>query len=320
MKISKLSNDFTPLQSGLLFGIDNESDTPSDMIVEIVDTQSGEVVATQLLRNATYAEVNIAPYVVGLNERKPTTASFTTISELPVRRFMVRCEDVESEEIAISVNRCNINPVTTLTTMSSSRRISYGEHDEVVVIASPQDTVTAIVTADDGMSIEAELTTSEGAVVVNIGTYDFVGDVTELEVSILCNGEEVTQLHYDFVPRGGDAVRVAWLSSVGSIERYTFPVSHKSRRSVERIGLHSTEGPCVVGGESRSYISLRSYYEPKALIEVLTEIVASPKVWIERGGTISGVEVTSDTLEYNIFNEPSAVALTLCTTREEVAL
>lgn len=63
MRIYKLSNDFTPRHEGLLFGIETEFDEPQDVEVEVVDVATNEVVATQLLHEVTYAEVNIAPYV-----------------------------------------------------------------------------------------------------------------------------------------------------------------------------------------------------------------------------------------------------------------
>ena len=63
MIITKLSDDLTPLHKGIFFGIETESDTPSDLLVEVVNIQSGAVVAEQQLHNVTSADVNIAPYI-----------------------------------------------------------------------------------------------------------------------------------------------------------------------------------------------------------------------------------------------------------------
>ena len=73
-------------------------------------------------------------------------------------------------------------------------------------------------------------------------------------------------------------------------------------------------------GESKKSISLRSRYEPQATVEQLAKIASSERVWIENEGRIQSVEVESDALEFNLFNEPSSIVIELCVEREEVAI
>ena len=69
MKITKISNDFTPLSEGIFFGVNSESREPSDLVVEVVDVATDEVVAVQQLRGVIEAHVNIAPYLNRFAER-----------------------------------------------------------------------------------------------------------------------------------------------------------------------------------------------------------------------------------------------------------
>ena len=81
MKITKLSKNFTPLNKGIYFGIDTESDTPTTLTVEIIDSSTTEVIATQQLREVTSAKVNIAPYLPRFEEYKPMQNCCTSRDE-----------------------------------------------------------------------------------------------------------------------------------------------------------------------------------------------------------------------------------------------
>ena len=63
MKITKLSDNFTPIHKGIYFGIETEESAPTNLEVEIIDSSTSEIVATQQLREVTSATINIAPYL-----------------------------------------------------------------------------------------------------------------------------------------------------------------------------------------------------------------------------------------------------------------
>lgn len=320
MKFTKLSNDFSPLSKGLCFAIDGERESLGGKIVEIVDSTTNEVIATQLLPNTSYTEVNIAPYVVRLENATPSTSHQAGICDAAIHTYHLHCEGVESEQISISLNRCNIELPMVLTSMPLSRRMGRNEHDEVVVMCNAGDEITAVIVANDGEEVFLNFTTESGVAIINFSCSDFSSDIRTLDVEIHCNDALIENLHYDIVPLYRGATRVAWVSESGAIERYTFPSSQRSQNSVECAHLNTREGIFAVEGESKRSISLRSRYEPQATVEQLAKIASSERVWIESEEGLQSVEVESKTLEYNLFNEPSSIVLTLCIEREEVAI
>ena len=320
MKITKLSNDLSPLSKGLRFAIDGEGENLGGKIVEIFDTTKDEVVATQQLPKTTYTEVNIAPYVAQLDHRTPSTSFQAGIRDAAVRSYHLRCEGIESEHISVSVNRCDIELPMVLTSMPLVRKMGASEHDEVVVMCNPGDEITALITANDSDELFLNHTTESGVAIINFSISDFSSDVKALDVEISCNDTIIENLHYDIVPLYRGATRVAWVAEDGAIERYTFPTSQRSQSSVKCAHLNTREGIFAVEGESKKSISLRSRYEPQATVEQLAKIASSERVWIENEGRIQSVEVESDALEFNLFNEPSSIVIELCVEREEVAI
>jgi hypothetical protein len=114
---------------------------------------------------------------------------------------------------------------------------------------------------------------------------------------------------------------LAWLSDLGSIERYTFPVIAKVERKSEKRVISTLENSRVVASETELLVSLYSRYEPQKTVEALAQIASSTKVWVEQNGEFSEVKVLTSTLKYNLFDEPSCVEITLSMwRREEVAL
>lgn len=313
MKISKLSKDFTPVHKGIIFGIETESAEPLSFEVEIVDVATEEVIATQRLNEVLNAEINIAPYISAFEEYSPTYTAHSALHAAPTAMYKIRIGGVESEVVTVSINAvcCEKTPAI-ITSQPLHRRISYGEHEELLLMAETGDVIVAAISADNGetLSLEGHVTTAP--LRLCISTEDFGNDIQTMDIRLTCNGEEFGQLHYDMVASRKEAVRLAWLSERGTIERYTFPISHTSKRSVEKQHIRSHSGPQAVLGNTVIELSVASRYEPRATIEALIEIISSPKAWIERtNGVFIGVEVATSTIKYNLFNEPSCVVLDL---------
>lgn len=317
MRIEKLSNDFTPRHKGLLFGIDTERYTPSDILVEVMDMATNEVVATQQLRSIISAEVNIAPYVKLLAESSPSLSLHTAFREIPTASYAIRVGELLSEPVRVSVNRTSLYSPSLITTSSRNRHIAYGEKDELLIAAIPQGVLTANILSDRGETLTLEATAAMGIAALVLSTEDFSAETNSLDVELLYNGVAFDKLHYTLLaPRRG-AVRLAWISSKGSVEYYTFPVVAKRELKSEKKSIDSYSGRQVVRSVSESILSLFSRYEPRITIEALAEIVASPKVWIVGKEEYQAVEVLSAEVERNLFGEPDLVALSIAEWRRE---
>ena len=319
MKLTKISDDFTPLHHGILFGIDTESDEPADIVVEIVESESGEVVATQRLRKVCQAEVNIAPYIERTKGRTPHTSHTSTFSEATTAKHHIRIGEAQSEAVITSVN---LEPATTpslLTTMPLARKIAYGEQDELLLAVGAGSQISAHITTNNEESLSLEYTSTSGMVIFTLATKDFDLWADRIEVELECNGKSLGTLRYTITPTYKGSTRLAWISEVGSIERYSFPAITSTSRKAERTLINAIASREVIRSRTELFLTLQSHYEPKATIASLSRIISSPKVWIERQNGAQEVAVTTSSLDTNLFNEPSAVTLTLSVeSREEV--
>ena len=321
MKINKLSDNLTPLDEGIFFGIETESDTPSEVVVEIIEATTGKVVAVQQLHNALSAKINIAPYIARLSEYRPNQTQQTTFTEVPTAGYKIRIDDIESEEIVVSVNRHKISTMPTLiTSFPHSRRIARGERDEVMFAAEQGKRIGAELVADTGemLYVEYQPTSDISALVISLE--DFDSELNTLDVTLYCEEEPFSKLHYTVVPPLKNATRLAWLSECGTIEHYTFPVSHKVKHSTEKQSVMTSSGICSTHHRTKLTISLCSRLEPRATVEALAEIISSPKVWMKRKGHYELVEVATTEMEYSLFGEPNFLHLDICLWQKEVAL
>jgi hypothetical protein len=113
---------------------------------------------------------------------------------------------------------------------------------------------------------------------------------------------------------------MAWLSDEGTIERYTFPISSRSFRSVSKRTTLMLKGEITSQCNAKQSITVCSRYEPTATINALAQIVHSPKVWVEQANGRRSVEVTTSSIEYSLFGAPVCIALDICLWQKEVAL
>ena len=321
MKINKLSDNFTPVNEGIFFGIDTEEESATDLVVEILELSTEEVVATQLLRNVCSATVNIAPYVEHFAELTPSPHRQITFSEAPSAAYKIRVGDIESEEVIVSVNRSKIgSSPALLTSFPLTRRIAHGEIDEVLILTNKGKMVYAEVEADDGEILDFAYLSTTGATILTISPEEFDEATKSFEVTLYCEGEILGTLRYIIALPTKNTTRLAWLSESGAIERYTFPTSHKTTLTAKKRSFMTGAGLCTTHSRAKQLISLSSRFESRATIEALAQIVASPMVWVENGGCYELVEVTTSEIDYNLFDEPSHIHFNVCLTKKEVAL
>lgn len=316
MKITKISNDFTPLHQGILFGIDTETEEPTDLVVEIINSMSGEVVATQMLRNATKSQVNIAPYIQQPANRTPSTQEYPTIKDVPTYAHHIRIGNSVSESITTCCNTEAVVPPSLVSAMPHTRRISRHERDEILLVVGINKNIVVDISTDTNDTSTIYHTSTTGCSLLSLSPLDFDAESRSIEVVISCDGALLGTLHYNIAPTFKESIRLAWVSQCGSIERYTFPAAISARRQTKRQTVRTTDGWSATGSTEYS-LSLSSRYEPRAVTKALAEIASSPKVWIEKDSSLTEVVVTNSTIDCNLFNEPDCVNLDLLVWRRE---
>ncbi len=320
MRIDKLSSNFTPLDEGIRFGIDTESDSATDICIEIIDVTTNEVVATKLLRDTTSTTVNIAPYIHAVGGYTPATAKKFAFRDVPTATYKVRVGEVESEEVTISVNRRNIGSEPAIVgDFPHLREISRNEIDEVLMIVPKGAPLYVEVITENDMQTYDHVAENE-AVSFTIAPIELADEAQNFDVRIYVDDNEICSLHYSLTPQHKTSARLAWVADSGAIERYTFPLVSQKSSVAEKQSFMGSDGICSVRSSAKQILSLRSQFEPRATIEALAQVVYSPKVWLEQNGEWLSVEVATSQVEYNLFGEPNFLVLEVGLWQKEVAL
>ena len=310
MTFTSTPQDFTPIEQGVVFAFNTDLEQPTSVEVEIVESASKQVVATLRLHDIIQAEVNIAPYITLLAERKPLKCYTSTLTEAPTMAYKVRIGDTESPEVVVSVNCNEVVAPSLISMMPSQRRLPHDESDELLIFAGKGASVEVDMTSDFGDSIQLEAVSASGMMRLVVAAADFAEGSSKVVVSVSSDGEEIATLHYDIVTPNEQGVCLAWLSSEGSIERYTFPVARTITLATKRERVGQGEMLRTVSCQNEATLEVASRYEPCATATALHEIVASPRIWLVGEDDVEIDVITSSTSQ-SLFGKPSAVALTL---------
>ena len=319
MTFTSIPQNFTPIERGLVFAFNTELNEPSSVAVEIVESASEQVVATLHLHEIIQAEVNIAPYITIAAERKPLKCAISTLAEAPTAAYKVRIGNEESPEVFVSVNCNEVEAPGLISMMPTQRRLACNEYDELMLFVGKGASVEVDMASDAGDSLQLEAVSASGMMTLSIAAADFANDASKVSVMISSDGEEIAMLNYDIVAQNEQGVRLAWLSSEGSIERYTFPVARTITLATKRERVRQGEALRTASCRNEAHLEIASRYEPRAVATALHEIVSSPRVWLVGEGDVE-IDVLTETTSQSLFGEPSAVALLLRLWQKEVTL
>ena len=162
-----------------------------------------------------------------------------------------------------------------LTAMPSVRTISPGESDELTLLCDEACTITVTAQAGDSATAESYRTKSGGVLVFRLDTRDFP-DAETLTV----DAGKCGSVSYTVVPAVSGGRRLAWRSSAGSIEHYTFPIEKSVTAETVKNRAYGTDGHLTAAARTERRTTLVSAYETRAVLEALGEITASPEVWL----------------------------------------
>ncbi len=299
MKFTDQPESLSPVEAGLVYSFDAETERPRDVEVSVIDYDSDYTVSRLSLCGVTSGSFDIAPVVRRFIYPLPTAARGTLLTEAHCCRFIVEIDGVRSDVLTLADNRVEVVRGSWLSTMTEHRRIGYGERDEIRIFCRRGEELEVTVVADNGATVVRRTNTDSGAVLLCLDTCDFPEESRTLEVRIACGGVQTRSVYYSVARRYPGDLRLAWVSSVGTVERYTFPIVRSIERNTVRTAVAEADGfRRTVGCESEQCVRVVSDYERRGIIAALAEIAMSPNVWIEYLQTHTEVEVltTASTL------------------------
>ena len=276
-----------------------ESDRARTFDIRLTDLQTGELLGTKRFAEVAEAAFDASPIVRHRLHFKPLKSRTSGFMVPEDRRCRVAATAVAADDPDRPVVSAETlfhagsaeSPVPSFaTTMPRQRLIAPGEWDELTLLSDemPQITVTAAGPAGETRRV--------------YNVVNFHVNLFRLHADDFPDAERITvearaggKIEYAVLPAPTGARRIAWRSSAGSIEHYTFPTEAEATLAVSKSRAVGPEGLATVAVAAERRLRLRSAYETRETLEALAEIVASPQVWIATDEGYRPVDVLTET-------------------------
>lgn len=278
-----IPNNFASMWGELNFEYSCTDDT--DIVIEIINDVTDETIGVKKFYSSSSAKVNVAPLIFDsmLPEATSRTTSGISLPSTGFPRIRVTADSTSSDTLQFTYATEQVQAPSLLTTLPTNRLLYAGESDQVAVAAPKGTALTYKLYCDPISSGTTQYYSSGygsidgGARVFTLNADEFNDKYYSATLIFLSDDEEIDRVNYSLSGDSTPGYRVAWLSTQGSIEHYTFPfVAEQSRLSS--------------GGVTKS---LRSAYGTAEQIEALSEIVSSSKVWRVDGQSYTPIEVVT---------------------------
>ncbi len=284
-------NNFASMWEELTFEYSTSSQT--DLLFEIIDDVSGETLGVKKFYSTTSAKINIAPLLFEkmLPEASYVTTSGMLLPEVGFPRIRAQVGSDTTSGIYFTYAKEQLEAPEILSSMPLQRALYKGECDQVAVVAEEGTTLSYIISAEPIDESKLALfksvisSISGGARVFYLNADHYNDTYKSLTFGAYQDGELIGEVNYSLSDQSQAGYRLAWISSRGSIEHYTFPTL--------------TEESYLSSGTTEK--TLRSAYGTAQEVEALSEIISSPTVWSVSGSSYTPIEV--ETSEISIRKE-----------------
>ena len=324
VEIVSSPKDFTPVREGVLFVV--ESDRRCDLVVRILETESGEEVGCKRIYSTKRAVVDIAPYIADMDGLMLPTKGLSELRAVEAKQYMIEVEVddqivARSEAVWVSSNivRDEVG-INSIFQTDSCRKIGYGDEDDIRINSGEEGLITVDVLADTGESFNYNIQSYSGLALFHLSTAMFDPSVRSIAVGVYFNGDFLQGIEYQIAQRSSDMVRLMWYSQAGTLEHYTFPIVHsriveaKARRRF--VGVNGYENTCTAVAR----LKIGTKRCEQRVLEGLSTIITAPKVWIEgEEGYKEVVVADSEAVVYQL-GKVGQMTLTIERNREEVSL
>lgn len=223
-----------------------------------------------------YGKKTLVPEPSGQDASRTVTPSFGSeqSATAPARTFLPTAKPATAP--------------TLLTTLPGVRLLPDGACEELTLLTAGAQNVTVIARSGDTTNAASYSVPEAGLHLFRIDARDFPGAETLTVDAGACGTIDYTLVA---PPCGG--VRLAWRSSAGSVEHYTFPTETEAIVETAKGRVYGPEG-YVPTGESERRRTLHSAFEVRPVLEALAELTCSPAVWLVTAAGYEPVDVVSE--------------------------
>lgn len=288
MQFTQIPPDYAPLGGPIVYAF---SDTaPRTFDVSVIDYNIDDAVGAKRLAGISAGTLDIAPYLRHRLTFRPSTGP-TGFVEAPDRTVLAALEIDGLRSPGRMFLPCETVARTPahLTSVPWNRLIARGECDEATLLTETPCTATVDASRNGETRTTTFTATRTGLLLFRLNTADFP-DADVLTVWF----DRFTRIVYELTPPLQGGCRLAWRSSAGSIEQYTFPVVKEERVETEKERITTESGTCSREIRTSHLLTLLSAYEPTMMLQALAGILSSPQVWRVENGLYLPVEVLTD--------------------------
>lgn len=312
---TQIPANYTPIATPVHYALELEE--KMDILVHVILDDSGKILSAKRFGGVSELTLDIAPTLrreAYLSPMQGETGVYNPSDrQLFVHVAVLRADTHEvlraSPSRLFVASTTSAMPPILLTTLPTQRLIAHGECDELLFGFEEASAVVVTAKMPNGMVVRNYPVDTAGLRVFRLDTCDFP-EAEQLSVETEF-GESV---EYTLVKRPHGAVRLAWRSSQGSLEHYTFPVVLRAWNECERYTSFGAEGYRQVGSPLW-HKQIASAFEPAPLLEALSEILLSPSVWMVEGERYTPIVVESNEATTLCRGTLCSLELTICATQ-----
>lgn len=320
MQFTQIPQQYAPLGQEVRYAV--EHDAEADIDIRVLDSTDGSVLAAKRFAAVSEAAFDIAP---ALRRR----LRFAPVSEGtgfadPAGRSVtaeVKAFETDNATAAVTASFRTFLPgaaapggAALRTTMPLERLIPEGSGDELTLFAENPCAVTVTATSADSVTAQHYQSAARGLQPFRLDTRDF----PEAETITVDAGECGTVV-YTLVPAREEAVRLAWRSSAGSVEHYSFPIVRETALGVDKTRAEGPDGVVVAAMESVREVRLASAFERAEVLEALAELIEAPQVWLVGEEGYVPVDVATDAVTIRQHGSMRCLEVTVRSTRKSSA-
>ncbi len=263
-----IPNNYSSMWGELIYEYNSTDDT--NLVVQLRDDMTDEIVAVKKFYSTSDLKLNVAPLLFNsmIPQASYSTSGVATCERgFPKISLIIGSESSSSRRFTYASGV--VEPPLLLTTMPTGRMLSAHQCDSLTILLPEESTFAAAIKCSeiggDGTmeSVATWSSSAGGAICVTINADDYCQFYDQMSVILWCDSTQFAEVNYALSADQAAGYRVAWISTQGSIEHYTFPIIE------EQVRLNS----------GATTYSLRSAYGTAHELEALAEILSSPTIW-----------------------------------------
>jgi hypothetical protein len=268
-------------RNSLLYELDVEGDAPQDVEISILNTRSGEVLATQNLYGVSKCSVDIAPYVVEHVSLEPVVASVPTLRLSPSAISVTVMANGVASESRVFFRESFDASVPKMLTYCRQRQEVAAEDTIRITLFALSSVRAQILPITNGVASPLRVSVQTGGMPVElvVPASVFGGKDKGFTIAAYCDNEQLPVLSYFVAPKPSMAKSVVWYNTQGGIESFTFRHAIRQCLDVRSTSFDSEKFVVHRRVDSRLRYRMCTGCETTAEIERLMEVFLSPAIY-----------------------------------------